>query len=76
MAAVKKKKAGRPPRSLRKAIDAKCKDCIYDNCTSGTWRQQVESCTITDCPLYNVRPRSKGEKKDEVLAVADPSIPA
>lgn len=67
-----KKKSGRPPRSLRKAIDMKCKDCIYDDQSPGTWRIQVEECTITDCPLYNVRPKSKREKVDASAAV-DPA---
>ena len=31
--------------SLRKRIDEKCKDCIYDPTAPGTWRQQVS-------PLY------------------------
>jgi hypothetical protein len=31
--------------SLRKAIDAKCKDGIYDANTCGTWRQQAATCT-------------------------------
>jgi hypothetical protein len=42
--------------SLRKAIDAKCKECIYDPCQNGTWRQQVEACTSPSCPLFSVRP--------------------
>lgn len=54
-----KKKTG---YSLRKAIDAKCKDCIYDPYSGeGHWRQQVEACTSGNCPLYDVRPKSKGE---------------
>ena len=46
-------------RSLRSAIDEKCRDCIYDEAERGGWRQQVEACTITRCPLYEVRCRSK-----------------
>jgi hypothetical protein len=42
--------------SLRKAINSMCKDCIYDSCDSGTWRQQVEACTAYNCSLYDVRP--------------------
>lgn len=45
--------------SLRKAIDAKCKDCVYDELERGGWRQQVEACTCTACPLFACRPRSK-----------------
>lgn len=45
--------------SLRAAINAKCKECIYDPISGfGTWRQQVEACTSPTCPLYPVRPTS------------------
>jgi hypothetical protein len=47
---------------LRPLVDAKCKQCIYDNCAPGYWRQQVAACTVQTCPLWPVRPRSKGEK--------------
>jgi len=44
---------------MRKAVNNKCKECIYDPLSGlGTWRQQVEGCTSTDCPLYPVRPLS------------------
>lgn len=46
-----------------KAINAKCRECIYDPVSgTGNWRQQVEACTSTSCPLYVVRPLSSGEK--------------
>jgi hypothetical protein len=45
--------------SMRAAINAKCKDCIYDSCAPGNWRQQVEACTITGCSLHPYRPKSK-----------------
>jgi hypothetical protein len=45
--------------SLRAAINAKCKECIYDPISGrGTWRQQVEACTSRTCPLFPVRPKS------------------
>jgi hypothetical protein len=44
--------------SLRAAINAKCKDCIYDDLCPGTWLKQVEECTLTDCPLWSVRPKT------------------
>jgi len=51
--------------SLRAAINAKCKDCIYDPKSGlGNWRQQVQSCQITGCPLWPVRPTSSGSKTD------------
>ena len=50
--------------SLRQCINAKCKSCIYDPLSGlGHWRQQVELCTITSCPLYAVRPRTKAEPR-------------
>lgn len=42
--------------SLKKAIEAKCKDCTYDSASPGTWREQVELCRVTRCPLWPVRP--------------------
>lgn len=45
--------------SLRQAINAHCKSCVYDPKSGlGTWRQQVEGCTVTCCELYPVRPIS------------------
>lgn len=45
--------------SMRKAINDKCRECIYDPIAGkGTWRQQVEACTSRKCPLYPVRPVS------------------
>jgi hypothetical protein len=45
--------------SLRKAINDKCIECIYDPIGGpGTWRQQVEACTSKCCPLFPVRPLS------------------
>lgn len=47
--------------SLRGAIDAKCRECIYDQKSGlGSWREQVAACTSTTCPLFGVRPRSRG----------------
>lgn len=42
--------------SLKKCIEEKCKDCTYDPMAGGTWREQVELCRVTSCPLYDVRP--------------------
>ena len=42
--------------SLRKSINAKCKDCIYDELAAGSWVMQVEACTCFTCPLWRVRP--------------------
>jgi len=51
---------------MRGKVNAQCISCIYDGeCGIGTWRQQVEACTSTECPLYDVRPTSKGHKDDD-----------
>jgi len=43
--------------SLRKAINAACRECIYDSQPgNGTWREQTEGCTAPKCTLYPVRP--------------------
>ena len=55
-------------KSLRKAIDAMCKDCTYDELDKGTWRQQVAACTIKICPLHSVSP-ADGRKGQTVLTV-------
>ena len=49
---------------LRHKIDAYCISCIYDEKGEGNWRQQVTACLVTDCPLFSVRPTSKGRKGD------------
>lgn len=48
--------------SFRKAINDKCKECIYDEYDKGTWRQQVGACTSPDCPLFSVRPIARVDK--------------
>jgi len=52
--------------SLRKAINEKCKDCIYDDLAAGTWLQQVTICSSEDCPLFDVRPKSKSAIPENV----------
>lgn len=47
---------GRSRPSLRKAINAMCKGCIYDPMDKGTWREQVQACTSEECPLWAHRP--------------------
>ena len=48
----------------QKAINNKCKECIYDpdGYGNGSWRQQVEDCTATDCPLFTLRPVTQETK--------------
>ena len=46
--------------SLREAINAKCKECLFDSIGgSGKWREQVGACTANSCPLFDVRPKPK-----------------
>lgn len=52
--------------SLREAINAKCRDCIYDPTAKGLgrWREQVAACTSSTCPLFEVRPTHFREDDD------------
>lgn len=62
--------------SLRKAINAFCKECIYDqHGGTGTWRQQVEACTSYKCPLWDVRPISDTQPVGEEGADDDRPSP-
>ncbi len=43
--------------SRTKAINEKCKDCIYDPAAPGSWRSQTENCrSETTCALWPYRP--------------------
>ena len=47
--------------SLRKAINAMCRDCAYDPRDNGSAAQQIACCTAKECSLYAVRPvKTKG----------------
>lgn len=51
-------------RSLRAAVNAKCRSCIYDpGSGNGTWREQVEACTSSNCPLHPFRPISGAKRR-------------
>lgn len=50
---------------MRDAINAKCRECIYDPLSRGTWREQVKECSSSSCPLYPLRPLPIGAKKAE-----------
>jgi hypothetical protein len=54
--------------SLRKAINQHCKDCVYDEIATGTWRQQVTLCSVKSCALYEVRPKSTRPILESVLS--------
>ena len=45
--------------SLRKAINAHCKSCVYDNLAAGTWLAQVTLCSVRGCELFDVRPTTQ-----------------
>lgn len=58
--------------SLRAAIDAFCKHCIYDPGNgNGAWREQVQKCSSSNCPLWPVRPVSIGERLKPVSPPAN-----
>lgn len=58
--------------SLRKVVDAMCKWCIYDPKSGlGTWRQQTEGCTSTDCPLHEKRPKSASKQSETAILATD-----
>lgn len=42
--------------SLRHAINQRCRDCIVDPLSRGSWREQVAACTSGNCALHAVRP--------------------
>lgn len=44
--------------SYKKSVENFCRDCCYDPTEAGSWRKQVEDCTITKCALYDVRPKT------------------
>lgn len=52
------REAGRPGRQGK--VNAKCIECIFDpGSGEGNWKQQVEACTCTGCPLFSIRPVSR-----------------
>lgn len=53
--------------SLRNRINDHCRQCIYDPCSPGSWRQQVTLCSVKSCPLYDVRPKSTSTIPESVL---------
>ena len=53
--------------SWRNAVNEKCKDCIYDEYGEGTWKAQVEACSMPDCPLYTIRPVTAATRKERAV---------
>ena len=54
--------------SLRKAINAKCKQCVCDPMDVGTAAQQIAACICSDCPLHPVRPITTKQLPVSLLA--------
>jgi len=46
------------PKSLRKAINAKCYHCVGENYDPNPYGR-IHDCTIKECPLWAVRPYQK-----------------
>ena len=51
-------KAGKNPKSLRLAVNAKCYECEGEDYDPG-WRGRIKNCIIPDCSLHPVRPYQK-----------------
>jgi hypothetical protein len=61
--------------SLRSAINAMCRNCLYDRISGpGSWRQQIEACTSKTCPLYSVRPRPTGYMAESLIALENSEL--
>lgn len=59
--------------SLRRAINHKCKECLFDPLGgTGTWRQQTAACTSKTCPLWPVRPRPYSATTPVLIALENP----
>ena len=54
----------------QQAIDAKCRECIYDEYADGTWRMQVEQCELTACALHPYRPKSRSKAPSKAGSAA------
>lgn len=59
--------------SMRDAINAMCKQCIYDPLSRGTWREQVAGCSSSGCPLHPLRPGPINAKKPGSGEAEDPT---
>ena len=56
--------------SLRNAINQKCKDCIYDPEVEGGWKQQVSLCELTDCSLWEHRPKPRAPSQSPKMTAS------
>jgi hypothetical protein len=62
------------PKSRAQAINAKCRECIYDPYSAGTWREQTSACASSNCALHAFRPLSRTAKTPEALAALRKSL--
>lgn len=61
---------GKRRPSLRSAVNAMCKSCIYDpGSGNGAWREQVQACSSGNCPLHAVRPVPVKARKTLTIAL-------
>lgn len=50
------------PTSLKRAIAAKCFECVgghEDGCVDPWWREEIYNCSVTTCPLWPHRPAQR-----------------
>lgn len=60
----------KPITSRLAAINAKCRDCIFDPYAAGSWREQVAACCGAHCPLHPVRPVPRSCKSGKTINAA------
>ena len=51
------------PKSLRRAVNAKCFDCEGQD-ADPCWKWRVGNCTCPSCPLFSVRPYQNMEGRE------------
>jgi hypothetical protein len=49
--------------SLKRAIENHCKDCIYDETESGSWRSQVKTCNLCEVMPVTISTREANRTK-------------
>jgi hypothetical protein len=53
---IRQRRSGGRKLSLRKSINAYCRECTYDPLDQGGPSHQIAACISDDCPLHPVRP--------------------
>jgi hypothetical protein len=49
--------------SYKKCVEDFCRGCGYDPKAAGTWREQIQTCSVKTCALWAVRPVSVQEQR-------------